>query len=441
MRTLKQVIEERAAKLDRIAALSDITKAENRNWTAEEKAEFTTLETEVRALNAEKETLEAQERAALHIAARAAGQSVQGAFSKQEERDLDKYSLRKVMLAKVENRGLDGIEAEMHEQGVQERIQSGAQNNGGFVIPDAVMNRLAAKLTKRAVTATGSSGAEGGYNIATEVNGYVAALRERSLMLQLGARYLTGLTGNFNVPRENAVFTPGWKAETGAGDASSPTFTQAQFAPKALRGHMDVSMQLLRQSSTDIEMMLLEQIILGNAVALDFAGFAGPGTNSPTGILLDSDVAVTAIDTNGGAITLAILDSVDLALRGRKQYAPTSIVTTAKVRKVLRNLTLDSGSGLFVWDRRDNAIDGKASFDTTHLPDNLTKGTSSGVCSALIEGVFSDAWYGQWGGVEILNDPYTQATSGLVRMVSNMYADFHVVRPASFQVIKDITTA
>ena len=67
MRTLKQVIEERAAKLDRVAALSDITKAENRNWSAEETAEFTKLETEIRALNAEKETLEAQELSLIHI--------------------------------------------------------------------------------------------------------------------------------------------------------------------------------------------------------------------------------------------------------------------------------------------------------------------------------------------------------------------------------------
>jgi HK97 family phage major capsid protein len=441
MSKLKAKIEERKTKLDRVAALEQITKTEKRDWTPEELTEFESLEGELRTINGEITVLQGQERAAALTAARSAGIPVQGQFSEGEERDISKYSLRKVMLAKAENRALDGLEQELHQEGVQERVSSGANVSSGYVIPDAVMSRLAAKLTKRAVTATGSSGAEGGHNIATEVNGYVAALRERSLMLQLGAKYLTGLVGNFQVPRENAVFTPGWKAETGAADASSPTFTKASFAPKDLRGYMDVSMQLLRQSSNDIEMLLVEQIVQGNAAALDFAGFQGPGTNSPTGILLDGDVAVTLIATDGGAITLAKLDEVDLALRGRKQYGPTAIVTTAKVRKVLRNLTLDAGSGLFVWDRRDDKIDGKPSFDTTHLPDNLVKGTSGAVCSALIEGVFSDAWYGQWGGVEILNDPYTQATSGMVRMVSNMFADFHVVRPASFQIIKDITTA
>lgn len=442
MRTLKQVIEERAAKLDRVAALSEINKAENRNWTAEESAEFAKLETEIRALTTEKETLEAQERAALHIAARAAGGAVNRGFSDGEKKDLESYSLRKVFVSKVDNRALDGIEAEMNDEGIKERQASGATFEGGYVIPNSVLGRLAEIHLKRNVSANGgSNGDQGGVMVPKDINSYVQALRERSLMLQLGAQYLSGVSGNFDVPAENAVFRPGWKTEVAAGDKTNPTFTKVSFTPKALRGHMDISKQLLLQSTPAIEGLLLEQIIRGHAEAIDFAGFAGPGSASPTGILNDSSVAVTAIGTDGGAITLAFLDAMDEALRGRKQYGPTTIVTTAKVRKVLRNLKLDSGSGLFVWDRMTNTIDGKAAFDTSHLPDNLTKGATTTACSALIEGVFSDAWFAQWGGTEILTDPYTQANLGMIRMVSNQYVDFNVVRKASFQVIKDITTA
>ena len=439
--TLKQVIEERAAKLDRIAALSEITKAENRNWTAEEKAEFDKLESEVRALNATKETLEAQERAALYTAARAAGAPVQGQFSQGEERDLDKYSLRSVFLAKLENRALDGIEREMHEEGLKERMASGANVESGFIIPDSVLGRLASKHLKRNVSATGgSNGDQGGVMVPKDVNDYVAVLRERSLMLQLGARYLTGVTGNFDVPTENAVFTPGWKTEVAASDKTNPTFAKVSFTPKRLTGHMDISLQLLRQATPAIEALLLDQIIFGHANAIDKAGFMGAGGAEPTGIINDSGVAVTPIGATGGQITQAFLDTADLALRARKQYGPTAIVTTAKVRRILRNLAIDSGSGLFVWDRMTGTIDGKPAYDTTHLPDNLEKSTSGTVLSALVEGVFSDAWYAQWGGTEILTDPYTQATLGMVRMVSNQYVDFNVVRKASFQVIKDIAT-
>lgn len=441
MRTKKAILEERASKFDAIEALDKTRKAENRNWTAEESAAFDKLEGEIRSLNAELEGVEKEERAALMIASRSAGMPVQGTFSAKEERDLGNYSLRKVFMAKVENRALDGIEGEMHQEGIKERMASGANVESGFIIPDSVLGRLASKHLTRNVSANGgSNGDQGGVMVPKDINSYVQALRERSLMLQLGAQYLTGVVGNFDVPTENAVFTPGWKTEVAAGDKSNPTFAKVSFTPKRLTGHMDLSLQLIRQAAPAIEALLLEQIILGHAVAIDRAGFMGAGSAEPTGILNDAGVAVTPIGATGGSITQNILDNVDLALRGRKQYAATSIVTTAKVRKVLRNLGIDTGSGLFVWDRMTNTIDGKAAYDTTNLPDNLEKSTSGAVLSALIEGVFSDAWYAQWGGTEILTDPYTQATSGLVRMVSNQYVDFNVVRKASFQVVKDIAT-
>lgn len=442
MKTVKQLKEERGVKLAALKRLIDLAKAESRELTAEEQTQFDTLEREVEEFDNQIERADKVEKAQLRIAAAAAGSQVQGQFSEKEERDLDQYSLRKVMLAKLENRALDGVEAEIHQEGIKERQVAGAGESGGYVIPEMMLGRLAKKYAGRSVNATGgTNGDQGGVNIATDVLGYVPALRERSLMLQLGAQYLTGLVGNFNMPRENAVFTPGWKAENGTADESSPTFKDAAFAPKRCTGWMKISLQFLRQTSPAVEQYLYNQIMLGHAEAIDYAGFSGPGTNSPTGILLDADVAVTVIGDNGGAITQAILDEMDTALRGRKNYRPTSIVTTAKVRAVLRNLKIDEGSGLFVWDRKDDRIDGKPAFDTTHLPDNLTKGTSSGVCSALIEGTFSDAMYGQWGGTEILNDPYTAAKDGFVTMISHQYVDFHVIRPAGFQIIKDITTA
>jgi hypothetical protein len=70
----------------------------------------------------------------------------------------------------------------------------------------------------------------------------------------------------------------------------------------------------------------------------------------------------------------------------------------------------------------------------------LTKGTASGVCSALIYGNFNDLKIGQWGGLDILVDEYTQATAGTVRVVANGYFDVLALRPQSFAAIKDITT-
>lgn len=438
MKTVKELKEERKVKFDALSALINVRTAEKREFNSEEAAKFDQLEKEIEAFDTRIAEADKVEKMQLRIAASAAGSPV-GAVSEKEERDLSKYSLRTVMLAAVENRALSGLEAEMHQEGLAELQRSGANTAGGHIIPQLVMDRM----FQRNVTATGQTsvaGDQGGVTIAKDVVGYVAALRERSLLLQRGAQYLTGLVGNFDVPTESALFAPGFKTEIAASDKTSPTFGKVSFSPKRLAGHMDISKQLLIQSSPAIEALLRDQIVLGHANALDKVGFNGSSANNePVGILNDAGVAVVGIGANGGAITQALLEDLELALRNNTQYAPSDIITNAKVRKVLRNLKLDAGSGLFVWDRNTNSIDGKPAFDTTHVPSNLTKGSGTNL-SAIIEGVFSDCWFGQWGGTEILADPYTQATLGMVRMVSNQYVDFNVVRKKSFAVIKDITT-
>ena len=58
----------------------------------------------------------------------------------------------------------------------------------------------------------------------------------------------------------------------------------------------------------------------------------------------------------------------------------------------------------------------------------------------MIFGNFEDLYIGQWGGIDLVVDPYTLATSGEIRFVLNAYNDVLVAEPKSFAVIKDITT-
>ena len=437
MRTLKQVIEERAAKLDRIAALSDITKAENRNWTEAETSEFNTLEAEVRALNTEKATLEAQERAALHAAARAAGSPVQGNLSEGQERDLSKYSLRKALVSLAErNSPLSGIELEMHQEAEKEARMSNIATAGGVMIPQMVLDRM---YSKRALDPSTGNGA----NLYGEVSlGYVEALRPQSVALQLGAEYMAGMTNSFKIPRENAVFTPTFKATQAAATESSPTFAKADFAPKRATGFMDVDRQLLVQTANAIEARLRNQLVVGHAQLLDRIAFQGSAANDePVGILNDSDVAVLAIGADGGAITKVLIEQLIQRLEEANGMNDNArFVVSPILKRLLKALSLDSGSGQFVWDRVSNTIDGIPAIATTHIPKNLAKGTGTNLTAAVL-GDFRAASYAQWGGTEIIVDTVTQALAGNIRYVPIQYVDFHVTQPGHFQVIKDITTS
>ena len=75
-----------------------------------------------------------------------------------------------------------------------------------------------------------------------------------------------------------------------------------------------------------------------------------------------------------------------------------------------------------------------------NVPSNLTKGTSSGVCSAIIFGNFNDLIIGQWGGTDILVDPYTGSGSGTIRVVVFADVDVAVRHAESFSATQDYLT-
>ena len=65
----------------------------------------------------------------------------------------------------------------------------------------------------------------------------------------------------------------------------------------------------------------------------------------------------------------------------------------------------------FIMDERDTMM-GYRIAQTSNVPSNLTKGSTSGSCSAMIFGNFNDLLIGQWGGTDVLVDPYQGSNSG-----------------------------
>ena len=68
-----------------------------------------------------------------------------------------------------------------------------------------------------------------------------------------------------------------------------------------------------------------------------------------------------------------------------------------------------------------NEIDGISTLVTNGM-------TSKG----LILGNFNDLVIGQWGGIDLTVDPYTQAANGKIRLVVNAYFDAKPQRADSF---------
>ena len=77
---------------------------------------------------------------------------------------------------------------------------------------------------------------------------------------------------------------------------------------------------------------------------------------------------------------------------------------------------------------------------TSNVPSTLTKGSSSGVCSAMIFGNFNDLIIGQWSATDVLVDPYSGSNSGTVRIVVFHDVDIAVRHAESFSSTQDYTT-
>jgi len=433
-----------ATKQERMVALSK--EAEARALTAAEKTEFDTLETEVRELEADARRTKTAEDAAAQLAARsAAGGSVNAGPSAGDKRDMSKFSMIRAIGSLMPSAApLDGVELEMHKEAVKEARDSGLAING-VGIPSVMLG-----ISRRDMTATGgTAGDQGGTTIATDLSSdFVGLLYNRLGLKTMGARMLTGLTGNLDFAKQATGATSSWGAENATLSESSPTTGKTSLTPHRLGTTVDISKQLLIQSSFAVEMMVREDLAMSVAQAVDTAGINGSGSSSqPTGLLNWSGIGSVAMGTNGGDPTwakiVALLKAVQVA---NADFGKLGYLTNPQVIAKLMTTVKDSNTaGIYLMNEGTNEqgvgnLAGYRIGNSNNVPATLTKGSSSGVCSALIFGNFNDLLIGQWGGLDLTADPYTKAKEGQIVLTIDSFWDVFVRRAASFAAIKDLTT-
>ena len=355
-------------------------------------------------------------------------------LGKQQKKDLSRFSFVKMLHEISSGTGLTGIERELHEEAVREGKANGRPISG-YGIP------YLALVGKRDLT-IGESGHTGENFVATQVTGFIDALRNKLVLQGLGASMLTGLTSNIAIPKLSGS-TGAWASEAGNGTEKTQTGAQVSMSPKRCNSYTDISRQLLIQSTPDVEMLVRNDLVTAMATALEIAAINGGGTNEPTGILPTSGIGSVAGGTNGLAPTWAHIIELesDVAV-ANADVGALAYLTNAKVRgKLKQTVRVASTDSRFIWGEGEFPLNGYRCGVTNAVPSNLDKGTSTGVCSAILFGNFADLILAQFGGLDIVVDQYTQATNALVRVVVNGYMDVAVRNAASFSAMQDALTA
>ena len=336
----------------------------------------------------------------------------------------------------------------------QEVERSGVKKTSerSFLVPYTALTKRATYVTSGATT--------GGNLVATQLmeDDFIEALRNSSVMMSLGVKALPGLVGDVAIPRRSGVAATYYlSSETTAITQAESTFDQVTMTPKNLAALSKYSRQTLLQATPGIEELIRTDLTDGLNTAVDLGILNGSGSSGqPTGILNTSGIGSVAIGTNGGAITIeTLVDLEEQVLIDNGNVSDSmAYVTNAKVLAELKKLRAGgsaSGDGSFLFNTdisgigrgpTPGAVNGYPLAVTNQVPSNLTKGSSSSVCSAVLIGDFSQATVGFYGnGLEITvgedSDDFSKALTSIRGIISY---DVAVRHAQSFAACLDITT-
>lgn len=240
------------------------------------------------------------------------------------------------------------------------------------------------------------------------------------------ATFLTGLRGNLSIPAQTGAGTA-YFVDTLNTDltATNPVIGNISLTPKKMGAYTIIGKDLLVQGTPDAQNLVMRDLM--NAISQKIGivilkgNDASPeiiGVNTATGV---KTVEIASIASAGWSDMLKFAAEVEgLAFSGALEF-----IMSASDKQTFKGISKDTGSGRFLCE--DNQIDG--------YPVSVDGNLSSG---EIFFGDFSNALVGQWGGIELMVDPYTYALSGKIRVIANVIIDVAVRNAHTF--VKRIET-
>jgi HK97 family phage major capsid protein len=327
-----------------------------------------------------------------------------------------------------------GFEAECSQE-IAKRLGKLDNNRNSIFVPLELQQRenrtpvedLAYNLMKRDLTA--ATGSAGGFLVETANVGFIELLRNRSVILSMGARRLTGLQGNVAIPKQTVAATAVWLAnEASTVTESQQTFAQVAMTPKTVGGYTEISRLLLLQSNPSAEGLVMSDLAAIVGIAVDLAGIAGSGAGGqPTGIVNTAGIGgVTGTSiAYAGIVEFQTDVATGNALTGSCGYVATPVVAGLLKQRVKFTSTASP-----IWDGQllDANVDGYRGMASNQVP-----------TGNLLFGDFGQLIQGEWGVLELEVNPYANFQAGIVGVRALYSVDFGVRIPAAFSLSTAVT--
>lgn len=441
MDKLKKKREEKAEKDLRFYELFE--KGQKETLSDAESKELETLNQELKSLENELEVLEDIEARAKKVAEKKLkekrdnhipGPHQDDASEVKEMNSLGrKYQFTKAFNLASKGARLEGVERELFEEAEKEASEAGVTLQGTIAIPSKFI-----QIGKRKALNVATEGTD---VVETELRGLIPILQPDPKVVQMGIQVLSGLRGNVQFPRHSGDVAFAWEGESDANAETTPTYNNISISPNRVGGYVDVTTQMLKQSSFVVESHLRSRLNVRYGLTIDDAVLDGAGSgNEPTGIFNYSGVNVLSLGSDGGDMTYAALLSMIRDTKVANGREGTSGFITNAYGEHALAITPLQGSGVegnFIYKYGSGNLVGHRFMTSQIVRSDYSEGSQSDLVGMIFSSNWSSAILGQWGGLDILFDPYTQATSATVRFVCNAFMDVELEQAAEFTYTKD----
>ena len=318
---------------------------------------------------------------------------------------MSNFSLIKAINDVVNNRNINEDALNVIEMGATEMRKSGLSYSGQIQLP----------VEERGDAVAATVATDGKEIVATDKLNILSPLMGKSILAEAGATFLTGLVGNISIPNYTGS-TCGWKGELEAADNGKGNFGSVELSPKRLTAYIDISKQFLTQDSVGAEEMLRADIVNSLVAKLEqtiFGDAAGDSTK-PAGIFNGAEVAAPSYQ----GVCEAEAAVTDYSGEKRFVMSPTA-------KSAFKQATISGTKSDLRLLLEDGEVDGYPVSDSSNV-----------VAGGYAFGDFSELVVAQWGGIDIVVDPYTLATKNAIRLVINAYFDAKVRRNGAIKAYK-----
>ena len=366
-----------------------------------------------------------------------------------DKRDVSKYSVFRAlkMAAGIVKR--EGLEAEVSNDLEKQARADGIAGHGGvYVLPvvGADPERRQAGIIARRMSRAGMShrimttfGAATGADMVFDTPGeLIDLLREQMVLDRAGVQTMLGVVGPVAFPKKTTALTAFAMGEAPAAGVTESTLGTALVtaAAKTAMAMSRITRQFLNQQDIVGEAMIRSELSYAHAYYNDNEGINGNGAAGHSLGILNTPGVVDDGDGTGTGGVSEFKNFTSLAAKVRKANALApgfSWLATPETAGVLMTVPQIAAAGaerLWQGTFDEGSVAGYPARVSNLLPTNV--GTDADG-HAVIGGAWAEGIRLFWGGFEIVVNPFSEDTSGIIRITSYQETDIIFRHPEAFR--------